>query len=466
MSKKLICLIYFVLVLCLVGTSAAQNVDPSLVGWWKLDETFGIIAYDSSGHDNHGSLCGDPQWLAGKIDGALEFDGRDDFVDTYYATDLPVWTICTWVISPYAPSGAMPSGPVHREKNYQINWNHVDTTFRGAAALHVGGIWYAASFGHLEANTWYHLAATYNRQVIKSYKNGVIITSSSAPSGNPSPEWGTLKFARHSIAPQYFGGTIDDVRIYNKALSEAEIRETMRGDTFVADNPDPADGAMYGNTWVNLGWTPGTFAVSHDVYFGDNFEDVEAGTGGTFQGNQTASSFTVGVAGFPYPDGLVLGTTYYWRVDEVNAPPDSTIHRGDVWSFTVAEPLSEALDTALSFTTGGSADWFAQTTTSRYDGDAAQSPDISHRQDSWMQTTVSGTGTIQFYWKVSSEEDFDFLEFYVDGSLQDRISGLVNWEHKTYTISTSGPHTFEWRYMKDGSGNYGSDCGWVDKVEW
>jgi len=129
--------------------------------------------------------------------------------------------------------------------------------------------------------------------------------------------------------------------------------------------------------------------------------------------------------------------------------------------------LSEALDTALSFTTGGSADWFAQTTTSHYGPDAAQSGDISHRQDSWMQTTVSGKGTVKFYWKVSSEEEYDCLEFYIDGSLQEKISGLEDdWERQTHTISTSGSHTLEWRYVKDGSGNYGSDCGWVDKVEW
>ena len=132
----------------------------------------------------------------------------------------------------------------------------------------------------------------------------------------------------------------------------------------------------------------------------------------------------------------------------------------------VIETLSEALDTALSFTTGGSADWFAQTTTVRYGPEAAQSGDISHSQESWMQTKVSGTGTIRFYWKASSEEDFDFLEFYIDGSLQDRISGLVNWEQKAYTISTSGSHTLEWRYVKDKGTASGSDCGWVDKVEW
>jgi len=84
-----------------------------------------------------------------------------------------------------------------------------------------------------------------------------------------------------------------------------------------------------------------------------------------------------------------------------------------------------------------------------------------------MQTTVNGAGTAKFYWKVSPEEDFDFLEFYIDCSLQEKISGLEDdWERQTYTISTSGPHTLEWRYVKGGSGNYGNDCGWVDKVGW
>jgi hypothetical protein len=130
--------------------------------------------------------------------------------------------------------------------------------------------------------------------------------------------------------------------------------------------------------------------------------------------------------------------------------------------FIEADSLSEALDTTLSFTTGDSADWFGQTTTSYYDADSAQSGDISDSQDSWMQTTVSGTGTVKFYWKVSSEEDYDFLAFYIDGSLQDRISGSVDWQQKTHTITTSGLHVLKWRYVKDDSADSGSDCGWMN----
>ncbi len=136
-------------------------------------------------------------------------------------------------------------------------------------------------------------------------------------------------------------------------------------------------------------------------------------------------------------------------------------------SFLQVDFLSEALDTALNFTTGGGADWFSQTTTFYNDGDAAQSGDISDNHESWMQTTVSGAGTVSFYWKVSSEGDYyDYLEFYIDGSLQDRISGTVDWQQMTYTITASGPHTLEWRYTKDPYVSSGSDCGWVDKVEW
>jgi hypothetical protein len=145
-------------------------------------------------------------------------------VETDYTTDLPVWTVAVWVKSPAAPSSDEPSAPVHREKNFQINWNHPTDTFRGAAAVCIGEVWYDASFGQLLADTWYHLAATYNGQNLKTYKDGALITSSSNPSGNPDAESTSLKLARHATAENYFHGVIDDVRLYNYALSESEIK--------------------------------------------------------------------------------------------------------------------------------------------------------------------------------------------------------------------------------------------------
>ncbi|MHC4206428.1 MAG: PA14 domain-containing protein [Planctomycetota bacterium] len=114
--------------------------------------------------------------------------------------------------------------------------------------------------------------------------------------------------------------------------------------SYTARNPDPEDGATHPETWASLSWTPGNAAVSHDVYIGDNYDDVLAGTGDTFRGNQDLDFLIVGFPGNPYPDGLVQGTTYYWRIDEVNdAHPDSP-WVGDVWSFLV--PPKKAYDPA------------------------------------------------------------------------------------------------------------------------
>ncbi|MHC4535071.1 MAG: PA14 domain-containing protein, partial [Planctomycetota bacterium] len=127
------------------------------------------------------------------------------------------------------------------------------------------------------------------------------------------------------------------------------------GDRPNAHNPTPADGTLFRETWQTLSWVPGDFASSHDVYIGENYDEVEAGTGDTFKGNQAEVYFTVGFPGFPFPDGLVKGTTYYWRVDEVEAD-GTTKYEGDIWSFSIApktiynaEPAdgAEAVDTDI-----------------------------------------------------------------------------------------------------------------------
>jgi len=87
-------------------------------------------------------------------------------------------------------------------------------------------------------------------------------------------------------------------------------------------------------------------------------------------------------------------------------------------------------------------------------------------QESWMQTTVSGPGTIRFWWKVSSEAYYDWLEFRVDGVQQDSISGEVDWTETSYAVTGTGNHTLKWRYAKDGSGSDGEDCAYVDYVQW
>lgn len=129
------------------------------------------------------------------------------------------------------------------------------------------------------------------------------------------------------------------------------------------------------------------------------------------------------------------------------------------------DPFAGALDCDLSFTTGGHSDWEVNTLYGYYGGDSARNGSVDDEEESWLQTTVEGEGTVTFWWKVYSEE-YDYMEFYIDSVRQDRISGDVDWEQKQYNISGSGSHTLKWRYIKDSSEEAGDDRGSVDYLQW
>ncbi len=105
-----------------------------------------------------------------------------------------------------------------------------------------------------------------------------------------------------------------------------------------AVDPSPANEATDVLRDVVLSWTPGEFAPAvngHIVYFSESFDDVNDGIGGIIQS----------AASYARAQRLKLETTYYWRVDEVNAPPDSTVYPGEVWSFAT-EPVGYPIDGA------------------------------------------------------------------------------------------------------------------------
>ena len=136
--------------------------------------------------------------------------------------------------------------------------------------------------------------------------------------------------------------------------------------------------------------------------------------------------------------------------------------------FTSAD-LGNAIDApTLTWQTGGNSIWFSQTGVTHDGADAARSGEIEDNEQSWIQMVVPGSGTLSFWWKVSSETSGlgrnDFLGFYVDGVEQaGSITGEVNWTQRMLNLS-SGIHTARWAYVKDGADSVGSDGGWVDQV--
>jgi hypothetical protein len=120
--------------------------------------------------------------------------------------------------------------------------------------------------------------------------------------------------------------------------------------------------------------------------------------------------------------------------------------------------------TNLTWTTSGSAPWFGETNVTHDGVDAARSGGIGPLQETILQTTLAtnNAGTVTFWWKVSSEQYFDTLEFRVNGLVQGVISGEADWQLASFPIS-AGTNVLMWRYSKDATFDSGLDAGFVDQ---
>lgn len=224
------------------------------------------------------------------------------------------------------------------------------------------------------------------------------------------------------------------------------------------------------------------FYLSTDTAFG-NSDDRKIGDIGATETIPSGTTYHFDLTGTGlsnmyrfWTEGLVSNGNYYVfakvRITDgspIDSTPNNDMDRtNSTFSYTGEIDLLDAVDASGFSSIGtGSARWFGQTSTYYYGGDAAQSADIDDNGESYMYIDVTGPGTIQFYWKVSSEANCDYLQFYNDTTLLEQISGTgtVNWTPKSFTIG-SGSHRLKWRYMKDSSDSSGSDCGWVDYVRW
>ncbi len=120
---------------------------------------------------------------------------------------------------------------------------------------------------------------------------------------------------------------VDEVEADGVTIHEGDVWQFTTA-TVKASDPNPANGAKWVDVEIEVAWTPGTGAMSHDVYFGIDKAAVEAADAGVFKGNQAASAYDPGL--------LAADTVYYWRIDEHAA--DDVVHPGEVWSFRTAGP--------------------------------------------------------------------------------------------------------------------------------
>jgi len=340
MSKKLIYLVSLTLAL-----GAVSVTQGALIGHWALDEGSGTLAVDVSGNGNDGTLRGDPKWAVGQIGGALELDG-DDFVECGTSGILNITeqiTLAAWVKADPGFSYSTWSGIIMRGgpniDTFALYYNG-STQNLGFKTTGTDPAWMMMAAEGLFDGEWHHVAAVYDGAVKTVYLDGEPVGTMDSTGLIETSDGRLLLGAGRDTSPPtlYLVGLIDDARIYDEALAQVEIQATMEGGGEgypYALAPSPADGALHTQTWASLTWAPGDLAVSHDVYIGDNFDDVNEGAEGTFVGNQATTTLVVGFPGFPVPGGLAPGTTYYWRIDEVNDTDPNSPWKGNIWSFSI-----------------------------------------------------------------------------------------------------------------------------------
>jgi hypothetical protein len=332
---------FFVLALVLVLISDAS---AGLVGHWKLDESSGTTAVDATGNGHDGELIGNPEWVTGYFGGALKLAGSPDKVDVPYSAELnPEEEFTASVWANLDPAGSDYRSPITSRDEGPQRGYIIYCTPENTWQFWTGPGWYSVGSPPVTLGEWTHVAGTYSSGEKKLYVNGELAAENfNTMSPNTARVLRIGAGATEGNGAYFFVGMIDDVRVYDRTLTAGQVQGLTNGVAPIfakAEKPDPEDGAMHPDMWVTLGWSPGDFAVSHNVYLGDNFDDVNDGTTDSpvFRGNQDrdTTTFIAGFFGFPYPDGLVPGTTYYWRIDEVNdANPDSP-WKGDVWSFWI-----------------------------------------------------------------------------------------------------------------------------------
>lgn len=363
----------FILFFMIWVLTLRTTVNARIIGQWKFDGDL----KDSVG-SNDGTAHGDAFVGSnnGNFGGAAEFDGSGDHI----VIPTPSLSGTTWSLTwwSFAPAGSANTGYMVASgdpSGYEAIFFR-----RYGADVYAGGVTQDTNVtprislgepGPYERDQWHHHAVLHDGDTSTAYWyiDGEIWVDTNPANTNETTFTSfddMIYVGNRKSGGRDFEGKIDDLRFYDHVLPPAEIEAIMGGagsDFPYASNPNPANGTLHEDTWINLSWRAGDFAVSHDVYLGDNFDDVSEGIGDTFRGNQYTNFYVAGFVGFAYPEGLVPGTTYYWRIDEVNDADPNSPWKGPVWSFSIPPKTAYApspadgaefvdLDAVLSWTPG------------------------------------------------------------------------------------------------------------------
>jgi regulation of enolase protein 1 (concanavalin A-like superfamily) len=343
---------------CLAAGVANADIKNGLVGFYPLNEGTGTIAHDLSGKGHDGTLYNGLTWLSPGYQGSgVSSDGtagsRIDLGTWNPAEGTGQLSLAMWIR--WDGGGGTYQGLIGKRNAWPgtTPWQfQVRPENGGTFRIETGAVAIVSPNNTMNplVGTWAHVAAVFDGTTAWLYLNGVQVASGAFafyPGGeNSQMGIGSVTGGGAGVDgyDQVFFGDMDEVCIFNRPLSVDEVSLVMAGiGEETASKPSPKDGATDVTRDVVLSWEPVSTAGTRNVYFGATYSDVnDAGAVPASQG-QAETTFS--------PAGLDYGQTYFWRVDEVNATPDGTVFRGNIWSFTTesyAYPISKVTATASS----------------------------------------------------------------------------------------------------------------------
>ena len=215
-----------------IGAYEAESDGP--IAHWKFDEGTGGVAYDSAG-DNDGTLVNGPIWTTGILDGALDFDGVKDYVDCGNDSSLNVssqFSFSVWFNANTLPSPTTDGAywllgkDIYGKRSYNFGlWYLPDVGARLVAQINGNNIPANGANTNIKSGTWYHAVVTYDGSDIIYYLNSELDEVASSEDAVVTDEILYIGKRGYVGYEEYFDGTIDDVRIYDRALSAAEVEE-------------------------------------------------------------------------------------------------------------------------------------------------------------------------------------------------------------------------------------------------
>lgn len=316
-----------ILLVAVVVLSLGRSAPAGLIGYWAFDEGAGTVAKDSSGKGHDGQLVDGPKWTSGVMGGALELDGIKARVDIPYwpeVTPAKGTTMSAWVF----PKDTSRACIVGQFEGYGMA---LMTNLRLKSVIW-GSDWVLDDVG-IRPDEWSHIVMTWDVEHKERmiYLDGQLVgtrADSTVPAVQNRLGIGLWIGWPDAWGDDSFTGIVDEVQLYNLVLTADQVSGLFNGvvPTFTkASKPNPANGAV-GVGMPLLQWSKGETALLHNVYFGTAPDLAEADLKAARQ------PLTI----YYVMQGLTPGTTYYWRVDEIE-PDGVTIHTGDVWSFVAQD---------------------------------------------------------------------------------------------------------------------------------